>query len=199
MAYGLGSRRSNRLALGLYAVVAVIWSGWRIFDYARSEYVEVSVEPMSDTPAVQLFGGVLRPGNVVELSVPKVDVARLGTMIDVLRYFEIVAGLAIILVGMVFVYRFCDRVVDGRAFARGATVDVVALAVCILLYPAVTGFTEMLGTNAVVGALSMADVIDTERDITGVWIAAGICVLLQFVYAALQQGTKLAEDADGLV
>ena len=39
MAYGLGSARANKWAMAFYAGIAVVWSGWRVWDYRSSDYV----------------------------------------------------------------------------------------------------------------------------------------------------------------
>jgi len=41
--------------------------------------------------------------------------------------------------------------------------------------------------------------VDTARPATGLWIAIFVSTFLQFVYATIAQGSKLARDADGLV
>lgn len=199
MAYGLGSRSSNRALMAVYAVAAVAWTVWRLFDYGKSSDVQVAVAPRPGNPSVELYGGRLQPGNVVELSVAKVDVERLIGMIDLFRYSEIVVTLVLLLVAMTFLYRFCDRVIDGRAFDRGASVDLAVVAVCIALLPFVGGMLRQMGTNAVVGALDLPDVVDTARSFTGMWVAIIAALFLQFVYATVQQGAVLAEDTKGLV
>ena len=199
MAYGLGSARANKWAMALYAAIAVVWSGWKAWKYHSSDYVLATVEPMRNTTPVELFGGQLQPGNSIELSVPKTEVARLMGIIDVMRYGSIVVGLVIILVGMLFFYRFCDRVINRNPFTNAARNDVVLIGVCIIAYPVITGFLNMLGTNSIVGALELSRTIDTSRPVTGLWIAVVVATFLQFVYATITQGSKLARDADGLV
>jgi hypothetical protein len=199
MGSSLGSRRSNRIVMAIYALIAVGWSAWRLFEYGLSSYIRVSVEPVVDTPVVGLYGGELQPGNVVELAFAKSDVQRLMGMIDFFRYSEIVVGLVLLLVGMTFLYRFCDRVIDGRAFGKGATVDLTVVAVVLMLYPFLTGMLRQMGTNSVLGSLELTDVLDTAASFDGVWIAIAVAAFLQFVYAAIQQGTKLVEDTEGLV
>jgi hypothetical protein len=199
MAYGLSSMRTNKWSMVFYAALAVGWSGWKMWKYYSSDYVVATVEPESNTPPVELFGGQLQPGNPVELSVPKAEITRLLGFIDVMRYGATVVGLVIILVGLLFFYRFCNRVIAGNPFTNAARTDVVLIGVCILAYPIITGFMNMLGTNSVVGALELSTTIDTARPVTGLWIAIAVSTFLQFVYAAITQGTKLARDADGLV
>ncbi|WP_230596482.1 MULTISPECIES: hypothetical protein [Nocardiaceae] len=199
MAYGLSSMRTNKWSMVFYAALAVGWSGWKMWKYHSSDYVVATVEPESNTPPVELFGGQLQPGNSVELSVPKAEITRLLSFIDVMRYGATVVGLVIILVGLLFFYRFCNRVIAGNPFTNAARTDVVLIGVCILAYPIITGFMNMLGTNSVVGALELSTTIDTARPVTGLWIAIAVSTFLQFVYAAITQGTKLARDADGLV
>ncbi|MDV6232580.1 MULTISPECIES: hypothetical protein [Rhodococcus] len=199
MAYGLSSMRTNKWAMVFYAALAVGWSGWKMWKYNSSDYVLATVEPEWNTPPVELFGGQLQPGNSIELSVPKTEVARLLGFIDVMRYGAIIVGLVIILAGLLFFYRFCNRVIAGNTFTNAARTDVVLIGVCILAYPIITGFMNMLGTNSVAGALELSTTIDTVRPVTGLWIAIAVSTFLQFVYAAITQGTKLARDADGLV
>ncbi|WP_256986509.1 MULTISPECIES: hypothetical protein [unclassified Rhodococcus (in: high G+C Gram-positive bacteria)] len=199
MAYGLSSMRTNKWSMVFYAALAVGWSGWKMWKYHSSDYVVATVEPESNTPPVELFGGQLQPGNSVELSVPKAEITRLLGFIDVMRYGATVVGLVIILVGLLFFYRFCNRVIAGNPFTNAARTDVVLIGVCILAYPIITGFMNMLGTNSVVGALELSTTIDTARPVTGLWIAIAVSTFLQFAYAAITQGTKLARDADGLV
>ncbi|WP_415971675.1 hypothetical protein [Rhodococcus sp. 077-4] len=199
MAFGLGSARTNKWVMVFYAAAAVVWSGWKMWKYHSSDYVIATVEPEWNTPPVELFGGRLQPGNSIELSVPKADIARLLGFIDVMRYGAIVLGLVIILVGLLFFYRFCDRVITGTPFTNAARTDVALIGVSIVAYPVLTGFMNMLGTNSVVGALELSETIDTSRSSNGLYIALVVAVFLQFVYATITQGTKLARDADGLV
>ncbi|TFI43267.1 hypothetical protein E4P29_12180 [Rhodococcus sp. 1R11] len=182
-----------------YAVLAVGWTGWKMWKYHSSDYVSATVEPEWNTPPVELFGGQLQPGNSVELSVPKAEIARLLGFIDVMRYGSLAVGLVIILVGLLFFYRFCNRVITGNPFVNAARTDVVVIGACILAYPIITGFMNMLGTNSVVGALELSGTVDTARPATGLWIAIFVSTFLQFVYATIAQGSKLARDADGLV
>ncbi len=199
MAYGLGSARANKWAMVLYAGIAVVWSGWQLWRYHSSDYVLATLEPRRDTPPAELFGGQLQPGNAIELSVPKSELTRLMGVIDVMRYGSILIGMVIILVGLLFVYRFCDRVIAGNPFTNATRNDVVIIGVCIVAYPALTGFMNMLGTNSVVGALDLSEIVDTSRSNAGLYTAVVIAVFLQFVYATITQGSKLARDADGLV
>ncbi|MDV8021127.1 hypothetical protein [Rhodococcus sp. IEGM 1330] len=199
MAYGLGSARANKWAMAFYAALAVGWSGWKMWKYHSSDYVLAPLEPRRGTPPAELFGGQLQPGNSIELSVPKADLSRLLGLIDVLRYSSIVVGMVIILVGLLFVYRFCDRVIVGNPFTNAARTDVVMISVCIAVYPAITGFLNLLGTNSVVGALDLSEIVDTSRSANGLYAAVVIAVFLQFVYATITQGTKLARDSEGLV
>lgn len=199
MAYGLGSARANKWAMALYATIAVVWSGWRLWKYHSSEYVLAKLEPLPGTPPAELFGGRLQPGNSIELSVPKAEIGRLLGFIDVMRYGSIVVGMVIILVGLLFVYRFCDRVIVGNPFTNSARTDVVMIGVCIAVHPAVTGFMNQLATNSVVGAMELSDTVETSTSTAGLYTATVIAVFLQFVYATITQGTKLARDADGLV
>ncbi|KJV01604.1 hypothetical protein [Rhodococcus sp. PML026] len=199
MAYGLGSMRTNKWAMVFYGALAVGWTGWKMWKYHSSDYVSATVEPEWNTPPVELFGGQLQPGNSVELSVPKAEIVRLLGFIDVMRYGSLAVGLVIILVGLLFFYRFCDRVIAGNPFTNAARTDVVVIGACILAYPIITGFMNMLGTNSVVGALELSGTVDTARPATGLWIAIFVSTFLQFVYATIAQGSKLARDADGLV
>ena len=148
---------------------------------------------------MELFGGQLQPGNSIELSVPKTDLTRLMGIIDFMRYGSIVVGMVIILVGLLFVYRFCDRVIVGTPFTNAARNDVVMIGVCIVAYPMITGFMNRLGTNSVVGALELSRTLTSSISGSGLYIAVVIAVFLQFVYATITQGSKLARDADGLV
>ncbi|WP_236077701.1 hypothetical protein [Rhodococcus sp. P1Y] len=199
MAQGLGSRRSNRIVMAAWALAAVGWTVWRVVDYARSPFVRVSVEPVSGTPPIELFGGVVREGDAVELSVAKTDVARLITYIDVFRYTEILGALVFLLLLITFLYRFCDRVIEGRAFGRGATVDVAAIAGSLVLFPFAGSMIRTMTTNSVVSSLELGDVVDTARSFSGPLFALLVAAGLQFVYATIQQGSKLARDAEGLV
>lgn len=199
MAYGLGSARTNRWTMALYATIAVAWSGWRLWRYHSSEYVLVELEPQSDTPPIELFGGLLQPGNSIELSVPKAELGRMLGFIDVMRFGAIIVGMIVIVAGMLFVYRFCDRVIANKTFTDAARNDIVLIGVCIVAYPAITGFMNLLGTNSVVGAMDLGEIVDTSRTATGLYAALVIAVFLQFVYATIAQGSKLAHDADGLV
>lgn len=199
MAYGLGSARANKWAMAFYAGIAVVWSGWRVWDYRSSDYVLARLEQLPDSPPVELFGGQLQPGNSIELSVPKTDLTRLMGIIDFMRYGSIVVGMVIILVGLLFVYRFCDRVIVGTPFTNAARNDVVMIGVCIVAYPMITGFMNRLGTNSVVGALELSRTLTSSISGSGLYIAVVIAVFLQFVYATITQGSKLARDADGLV
>ncbi|MGB2722826.1 MAG: hypothetical protein WBF80_01290 [Rhodococcus sp. (in: high G+C Gram-positive bacteria)] len=199
MAYGLGSARANKWAMAFYAACAVMWSGWKLWEYHSSDYVLARLEQLPDSPPVELFGGQLQPGNSIELSVPKTDLTRLMGFIDVMRYGSIVVGMVIILVGLLFVYRFCDRVIAGTPFTNAARNDVVMIGVCIVAYPMITGFMNLLGTNSVVGALELSRNITSSISGSGLYIAVVIAVFLQFVYATITQGTKLARDAEGLV
>ncbi|WP_228139319.1 hypothetical protein [Rhodococcoides fascians] len=191
--------RTNKSAMVFYAILAVGWTGWKMWKYHASDYVSATVEPEWNTPPVELFGGQLQPGNSVELSVPKAEIVRLLGFIDVMRYGSLAVGLVIILVGLLFFYRFCDRVIAGNPFTNAARTDVVVIGACILAYPIITGFMNMLGTNSVVGALELSGTVDTARPVTGLWIAIFVSTFLQFVYATIAQGSKLARDADGLV
>nr|WP_314143726.1 hypothetical protein [uncultured Rhodococcus sp.] len=199
MAYGLGSARANKWAMVFYAACAVVWSGWKLWDYHSSDYVLARLEPTSDTPPAEFFGGRLEPGNSIELSVPKSDLNRLLGFIDVMRYGSIIVGMVIILVGLLFVYRFCDRVIVGTPFTNAARNDVVMIGVCIIAYPMITGFMNLLGTNSVVGALELSRTLTSSISGSGLYIAVVIAVFLQFVYATITQGSKLARDAEGLV
>ena len=199
MAYGLGSARANKWAMAFYAAAAVVWSGRRLWQYHSSEDVLARLELQSGTPPAELFGGRLEPGNSIELSVPKADLTRLMGIIDFMRYGSIVVGMVIILVGLLFVYRFCDRIIMGNPFTNAARTDVVMIGVCIAVYPAITGFMNLLGTNSVVGALELSDVATSSISTVGLYVAVVVAVFLQFVYATITQGTKLARDAEGLV
>ncbi|MFI8566272.1 hypothetical protein ACIGGF_06890 [Rhodococcus sp. NPDC078407] len=199
MAYGLGSARANKWAMALYAAIAVVWSGWKAWQYHSSDDVLAKFEPLPGIPAAELFGGQLQAGNSVELSVPKADLMRLMGLIDFMRYGSIVVGMVIILVGLLFVYRFCDRVIVGNPFTNSARTDVVMIGVCIALYPAITGFMNVLATNSVVGVLELSDTVETSTSTAGLYTATVVAVFLQFVYATITQGTKLARDTEGLV
>lgn len=199
MAYGLGSRRTNRITMAVYALIAVGWSVWRLVDYGRSSSFRVSIAPVSGAPPTELFGGQLRAGNAVELSVEKTDVSRLIGVIDFLSYSEIIVTLMLIVVGMLFVYRFCDRVIDGRAFARGATLDLAVVAGCLVLFPFFGGMLRQMVTNSVIGSLDLEDVVEPAHSFGAVFVAVFVAVFLQFVYATVQQGSTLAKDTEGLV
>lgn len=199
MAYGLGSRRTNRITMAVYALIAVGWSLWRLFDYGRSSSLRVAVAPVSGTPPTELFGGQLRAGNAVELNVEKSDVSRLIGVIDFLAYSEIVVTLVLIVVGMLFLYRFCDRVIDGRAFERGATLDLAVVAGCLVFLPFIGGMLRQMVTNSVASALELQDAVDASHNFDGMFVAVIFAVFLQFVYATVQQGSTLAKDAEGLV
>ena len=199
MAYGLGSARANKWAMALYAAIAVVWSGWRLWQYSSSDYVSATVTPRDNSPTLDLFGGQLQPGNVIELSVAKSDVQRLIGMIDVMRYGEIVTGGIVILVGIFFAYRFFDNVIAKTPFSSGAGIDLAVVAVCVVLYPVVTGGLRVMSTNAVQSALETTELTDTARGLGAFWLAVITAVVLQFVYAVLRQGSELARDTDGLV
>ncbi|WP_256990917.1 hypothetical protein [Rhodococcus sp. 06-235-1A] len=199
MAYGLGSARANKWAMVFYGALAVVWSGWRLWQYHASDYVSATVTPREGVPTLDLFGGQLQPGNVIELSVAKSDVQRLIGMIDFMRYGEIVAGGVVVLVGIFFAYRFFDNVIEETPFSVGASIDLVVVAVCLVLYPMITGGLRVMSTNAIQGALETTEVTDTARSLGAFWLAVVVALVLQFVYAVLRQGSKLARDADGLV
>ncbi|WP_230592441.1 hypothetical protein [Rhodococcoides fascians] len=199
MAYGLGSARANKWAMAFYAAAAVVWSGRRLWKYHSSDYVSAIVTPRENSPTLDLFGGRLQPGNVIELSVAKSDVQRLIGMIDFMRYGEIVAGGIIILVGIFFAYRFFDNVIEKTPFSTGAGIDLAVVAVCVVLYPVVTGGLRVMSTNAVQSALETTELTDTARGLDVFWMAVIVAVVLQFVYAVLRQGSELARDTDGLV
>jgi len=199
MAYGLGSARTNKWTMVFYAAVAVGWSGWKVWKYHSADYVLARLELRSGTAPAELFGGQLQPGNAIELSVPRSDIVRLLGFIDVMRYGSIVIGMVIILAGLLFVYRFCDRVIVGDPFTNATRTDVAVIGVCIAVYPAITGFMNLLSTNSVVGALELSDILNSSISAVGLYTAVVVAVFLQFVYAAITQGTKLARDAEGLV
>ncbi|WP_230594626.1 hypothetical protein [Rhodococcoides fascians] len=199
MAYGLGSARANKWAMAFYAGIAVVWSGWRLWQYHSSDYVSATVTPREGVPTLDLFGGQLQSGNVIELSVAKSDVQRLIGMIDFMRYGEIVAGGIVILVGIFFAYRFFDNVIKETPFSVGASIDLVVVAVCLVLYPVITGGLRVMSTNAIQGALETTEVTDTARSLGSFWLAVIVALVLQFVYAVLRQGSELARDAEGLV
>ncbi|MGV8875698.1 MAG: hypothetical protein ACOH2Q_24460 [Rhodococcus sp. (in: high G+C Gram-positive bacteria)] len=199
MAYGLGSARANRWAMALYATIAVVWSGWQLWKYHSSDYVSATVTPREGVPNLDLFGGQLQSGNVIEISVAKSDVQRLIGMIDFMRYGEIVAGGVVVLVGIFFAYRFFDNVIKETPFSVGASIDLVVVAVCLVMYPTITGALQVMSTNAIQGALETTEVTDTARSLGAFWLAVIVALVLQFVYAVLRQGSKLARDADGLV
>ncbi|QII08528.1 DUF2975 domain-containing protein [Rhodococcoides fascians A25f] len=182
-----------------YAGIAVVWSGWRLWQYHSSDYVSATVTPREGVPTLDLFGGQLQSGNVIELSVAKSDVQRLIGMIDFMRYGEIVAGGIVILVGIFFAYRFFDNVIKETPFSVGASIDLVVVAVCLVLYPVITGGLRVMSTNAIQAALETTEVTDTARSLGSFWLAVIVALVLQFVYAVLRQGSKLARDAEGLV
>lgn len=199
MAYGLGSARANKWAIALYAAAAVGWSGWKVWKYHGSDYVTARLELRPDTAPAEVLGGQLQPGNAIELSVPRSDIVRLLGFIDFMRYGSIVIGMVIILVGLLFVHRFCNRVIVGDPFTNATRTDVAVIGVCIALYPAITGFMNLLSTNSVVGALGLSDILTSSISALGLYTAVVVAAFLQFVYATITQGTKLARDADGLV
>lgn len=199
MAYGLGSARANKWAMAFYAAAAMVWSGRRMWEYHSSDYVSATVTPREGSPTLDLFGGQLQPGNAIELSVAKSDVQRLIEMIDFMRYGEIVAGGILILLGIFFAYRFFDNVIKETPFSASASIDLVVVAVCLVMYPMITGGLRVMSTNAIQGALETTEVTDTARSLGAFWLAVIVALVLQFVYAVLRQGTKLARDADGLV
>lgn len=199
MAYGLGSARANKWAMAFYAAAAMVWSGRRMWEYHSSDYVSATVTPREGSPTLDLFGGQLQPGNAIELSVAKSDVQRLIEMINFMRYGEIVAGGILILLGIFFAYRFFDNVIKETPFSASASIDLVVVAVCLVMYPMITGGLRVMSTNAIQGALETTEVTDTARSLGAFWLAVIVALVLQFVYAVLRQGTKLARDADGLV
>jgi hypothetical protein len=199
MAYGVGSARANKWTMAFYAAAAVIWTGRKMWEYHSSDHVSATVTPLEESPTLDLFGGQLQPGNVIELSVAKSDVQRLIGMIDFMRYGEIVAGGILILVGIFFAYRFFDNVIKETPFSVGASIDLVVVAACLVLYPVITGGLRVMSTNAIQAALETTEVTDTARSFGSVWLALIVALVLQFVYAVLRQGSKLARDADGLV
>ncbi|MFN3542867.1 MAG: hypothetical protein ACK40J_22615, partial [Rhodococcus sp. (in: high G+C Gram-positive bacteria)] len=77
--------------------------------------------------------------------------------------------------------------------------DLVVVAACLVLYPVITGGLRVMSTNAIQAALETTEVTDTARSFGSVWLALIVALVLQFVYAVLRQGSKLARDADGLV
>ncbi|CCQ14088.1 RING-H2 finger protein ATL1 (fragment), partial [Rhodococcus sp. AW25M09] len=183
MAYGLGSARANRWAMAFYAAIVVAWSGWKLWRYHSSDFVSATVTPRENSPSLDLFGGQLQPGNVIELSVAKSDVQRLIGMIDFLRYGEIVAGGIVILVGIFFAYRFFDNVIEETPFSVGASIDLVVVAVCLVLYPVMTGGLRVMSTNAVQSALETTEFTDTARSLGTFWLCVIVAIVLQFVYA----------------
>ncbi|MCJ0978893.1 DUF2975 domain-containing protein [Rhodococcus sp. ARC_M12] len=199
MAYGLGSARANTWAMAFYAAAAMVWSGRRLWEYHSSDYVSAAVTPREGSPTLDLYGGQLQPGNAIELSVAKSDVQRLIGMIDFMRYGEIVAGGILILVGIFFAYRFFDNVIKETPFSTRASIDLAVVAACLVLYPVITGALRVMSTNAVQGALETTELTDTARSLGAFWLAVIVAIVLQFVYAVLRQGTKLARDAEGLV
>ena len=199
MAYGLGSARANKWAMVFYAGAAVVWSGWKAWKYHSSDYVSAMVTPRYNSPNIELLGGRLQPGNAVELAVAKSDVQRLIGMIDFMRYGEIVAGGIVILIGIFFAYRFFLNVIEETPFSTRASIDLVVVAVCLVLYPVITGGLRVMSTNAIQSALETTDVTDTAGSLGAFWLAVIVAVVLPFVYAVLRQGSKLARDADGLV
>ena len=56
-----------------------------------------------------------------------------------------------------------------------------------------------MSTNAIQGALETTEVTDTARSMGAFWLAVIVALVLQFVYAVLRQGSKLARDTEGLV
>ncbi|MBX5330325.1 DUF2975 domain-containing protein [Rhodococcus fascians] len=182
-----------------YAGAAVAWSGWKAWKYHSSDYVSAVVTPRYNSPNIELLGGRLQPGNAVELAVAKSDVQRLIGMIDFMRYGEIVAGGIVILIGIFFAYRFFLNVIEETPFSTRASIDLVVVAVCLVLYPVITGGLRVMSTNAIQSALETTDVTDTAGSLGAFWLAVIVAVVLQFVYAVLRQGSKLARDADGLV
>lgn len=199
MGHGLGSARANAWLMACFAVIAAVWSGIRLWRYHSSDYVMATVVPLENTPPRELFGGQLKPGNVIELSVAKSDVHRLIGMIDFMRYGEIIAGGILILVGIFFVHRFFRNVIEETPFSASASIDLVVVALCLVLYPVVTGGLRVMSTNAIQGALETTELTDTARSLGSFWLAVIVAIVLQFVYAVLRQGSKLARDADGLV
>ena len=199
MGHGLGSARANAWLMACFAVIAAVWSGIRLWRYHSSDYVMATVVPLENTPTRELFGGQLKPGNAVELSVAKSDVHRLIGMIDFMRYGEIIAGGILILVGIFFAHRFFRNVIEETPFSTSASIDLVVVALCLVLYPVVTGGLRVMSTNAIQGALETTELTDTARSLGSFWLAVIVAIVLQFVYAVLRQGSKLARDADGLV
>lgn len=198
MRFGLGSVRENTWMAAAVATAIAAWGVWQTVDFARSDTVDVTVEANGALPALELFGGRFHEGNIVELTVAKADLGHLQGFVAFCGYARPVAVTLILLVGLYFLWRFCVDVITEKPFTNRTNVNLIMVGVAVVAYAVVPSIFARLGTNSVIGALDL-DAFDSVGSATGTWIALGIAVFVQIVFAAMQQGAKLAKDNEGLV
>lgn len=198
MGFGLGSARENTWSAGAVATAIAAWGVWQTVDFARSDTVDVTLEANDELPPLELFGGRFHEGNIVELTVAKADLGHLQGFVTFCGYARPLALTSILLVGLFFLWRFCIDVITEKPFTNRTNINLIMVGVAVVAYAVVPEILTRLGTNSVIGALDL-DAFDSVGSVTGTWIAVGVAVFLQFVFAAMQQGARLAKDNEGLV
>ncbi len=103
-----------------------------------------------------------------------------------------------LLVGLFFLWRFCIDVVSEKPFSNRTNINLIMVGVAVVAYAVIPAIFTRLGTNSVIGALDL-DAFDSVGSATGTWMALGLAVFVQIVFAAMQQGARLAKDNEGLV
>jgi hypothetical protein len=194
----LGTVRQNRWFAGIFAAAIVIWAVRNVLQFHRSTTVDATLEATDKQSVVPMFGAEFVPGNIVEVTVAKSDLGHLQGFITFCGYAQPIAVMVVLLFGLLFLYRFVVDVLTGRPFTTRANSNLLMVGVAVVAYPIVPGIFGRLGTNSVIGALDLHD-FNSASSVVGIWTALGIAFFLQIVFAAMQQGAKLAEDTEGLV
>ncbi|MGB2950426.1 MAG: hypothetical protein WBB99_16130 [Rhodococcus sp. (in: high G+C Gram-positive bacteria)] len=198
MNLGLGSVRGNAWASALLAAMIAGWGVVQAVTFHRSNTVDVVLEARDTLPPIPLFGGRFSEGNIVELTVDRQDLGHLQGFVTFCGYAVSVTTTLVLLFGLFFLYRFCVDVIAERPFSQRANVNLVMVSVAVIAFAVLPMVFERLGTNSVIGALDL-DAFDAHGSTAGVWVALGIAVFLQLVFATLKQGARLEQDSDGLV
>ncbi|MBY6413406.1 hypothetical protein HQ346_17055 [Rhodococcus sp. BP-252] len=194
----LGSVRQNKLLAWGFAAAIAIWTVLNLVQFHRSSTVDATIEASEKQPALPMFGAEFTPGNIVEITVAKSDLGHLQGFVTFCGYAQPIAVMVVLLFGLLFLYRFTVDVLTGQPFTKRANSNLLMVGVAVVAYPIVPGIFGRLGTNSVIGALDL-DTFDSASSAVGVWTAIGIAFFLQIVFAAMQQGARLAEDTQGLV
>ncbi|MCC8927597.1 hypothetical protein C5142_15005 [Rhodococcus sp. BGS-1C] len=198
MNLGLGSVRGNAWASALLAAMIAGWGVVQAVTFHRSNTVDVVLEARDTLPPIPLFGGRFSDGNIVELTVDRQDLGHLQGFVTFCGYAVSVTTTLVLLFGLFFLYRFCVDVIEERPFSQRANVNLVMVSVAVIAFAVLPMVFDRLGTNSVIGALDL-DAFDAHGSTAGVWVALGIAVFLQLVFATLKQGARLEQDSDGLV